>query len=224
MNMTNPDEIEERGVPAKIADQLRAMIARGTLAPGTRLGQTELAVQFDASRVPVREALKLLSSEGIIVHDPNRGFFVTRLSRDEAEQLFTLRHLVEDELMRSIEWPDAATLADLEARALRLEEMLDAGDRSNWWTEHRRFHTMIFNLSPKKAIMREAMRLWSLTDRFRALLPLPRRASEERSVVSKHSLLEALKERDREKLIVARRSRREQFEELLLETLDARGL
>ena len=67
------------------------MIARGTLAPGMRLGQTELAEQFSASRVPVREALKLLSSEGIIEHDPNRGFFVTRLSRDEAEQLFTVR-------------------------------------------------------------------------------------------------------------------------------------
>ena len=79
------------GVPSKIADELRSMIARGTLSPGMRLGQTELATQFNASRVPVREALKLLSSEGIVEHDPNRGFFVTRLSRDEAEQLFRQR-------------------------------------------------------------------------------------------------------------------------------------
>lgn len=214
----------ERGVPAKIADELRSLIARGTLAPGTRLGQTELASQFDASRVPVREALKLLSSEGIIEHDPNRGFFVTRLSRDEAEQLFTLRHLVEDELMRTIEWPDETLMAELEQRAVHLETMLDSGERSNWWVEHRTFHTMIFNLSPKKTIMREAMRLWALTDRFRALLPLPRRQSEERSVVNKHSLLEALRDRDRDKLIATRRSRREAFEALLLETLDARGL
>ena len=96
------------GVPAKIANELRSLIARGTLAPGMRLGQTELAEQFNASRVPVREALKLLSSEGIIEHDPNRGFFVTRLSRDEAEQLFTLRHLVEDELLSTIEWPSSS--------------------------------------------------------------------------------------------------------------------
>jgi uncharacterized membrane protein len=53
---------------------------------------------------------------------------------------------------------------------------------------------------------------------------LPRRPSEERSVVNKHSLLEALKKRDRKMLIAARRSRREAFESLLLETLDARGL
>jgi len=217
-------KVAARGVPAKIADELRSLIARGTLAPGTRLGQTELAEQFSASRVPVREALKLLSSEGIIEHDPNRGFFVTRLSRDEAEQLFRLRHLIEDELMRTIEWPDAEQLADLEQQAERLEGLLDAGDRTSWWVEHRKFHTTIFDLSPKKTIMREAMRLWALTDRFRALLPLPRRPSEERSVVNKHSLLKALKERDREQLIAARRSRREAFEHLLLETLEARGL
>ncbi|MCW3838299.1 GntR family transcriptional regulator [Sphingomonas canadensis] len=214
----------ERGVPAAIASQLRSLIARGTLAPGMRLGQTELAEQFQASRVPVREALKLLSSEGVVEHDPNRGFFVTKLTRDEAEQLFTLRNMIEDELMRTIEWPEEEVLLDLERRAQRLEDLLDAGDRSRWWDEHREFHTIIFNLSPKKTIMREAMRLWMLTDRFRALLPLPRRASEERKVVNKHSLLTALRQRDRRKLIAARRNRREGFERLLLETLEARGL
>jgi len=213
-----------RGVPAKIADELRSLIARGTLAPGMRLGQTELAEQFNASRVPVREALKLLSSEGIIEHDPNRGFFVTRLSRDEAEQLFTLRHLVEDELLRSVEWPQEEQLNELEHRAAQLEQLLDSGDRSSWWNEHRDFHMLIFNLSPKKTIVREAMRLWALTDRYRALLPLPRRASEERTVVSKHDLTEAVRAKDRTKLLAVRRNRRESFERLLLETLEARGL
>lgn len=214
----------DRGVPAKIANELRSLIARGTLAPGMRLGQTELAEQFNASRVPVREALKLLSSEGIIEHDPNRGFFVTRLSRDEAEQLFALRHMVEDELLKTVEWPDEQQMKELEHRAERLEELLNAGDRQSWWDEHRQFHTLIFELSPKKTIMREAMRLWALTDRFRALLPLPRRPSEERNVVSKHELLQALKKKDRKKLIEVRRQRREGFERLLLETLEARGL
>lgn len=212
------------GVPTKIADELRSLIARGTLSPGMRLGQTELATQFSASRVPVREALKLLSSEGIIEHDPNRGFFVTRLSSAEAEQLFTLRNLVEDELMRTVVWPDATQLAELEAHALRMEEMLNAGDRQNWWAEHRAFHTAIFDLSPNKIIMRETMRLWALTDRFRALLPMPRRQSEERDVVNKQPILDALRARDREQLTAARRQRRHAFENLVREMLEARGL
>ncbi len=212
------------GVPTKIADQLRSMIARGTLSPGMRLGQTELATEFQASRVPVREALKLLSSEGIVEHDPNRGFFVTRLSGEEAEQLFTLRHLVEDELMRTVEWPTDKQLKELERSAERLEKLLDDGDRPNWWIEHRQFHTTIFDLSPNKIIMRETMRLWALTDRFRALLPLPRRQSEERTVVNKAPIIEALRSRNRDQLIGARRQRREAFEQLVREMLDSRGL
>jgi len=213
-----------KAVPSKIADELRSMIARGTLSPGMRLGQTDLATQFDASRVPVREALKLLSSEGLVEHDPNRGFFVTRLSRDEAEQLFTLRTLVEEELMKTIAWPDDVGSAELIRSNERLEDLLDKGDRQAWWIEHRAFHASIFDLSPQKIIMREAMRLWALTDRYRALLPLPRRPSEERKVVNKNDLIEALRAQDRAQLIASRRERRETFEQLVLETLEARGL
>jgi len=212
------------GVPAKIANELRSMVARGTLSPGMRLGQNELAEQFKASRVPVREALKLLSSEGIIEHDPNRGFFVTRLSQDEAEQLFTLRHLVEDELLRTVKWPGEDTLNELARRADELEQLLNEGNRSLWWDRHREFHQLIFDLSPKKTIVREALRLWMLTDRYRALLPLPRGASEERRLLSKHEFLDALRAKDVTKLLSVRRVRREAFERLVLETLEARGL
>ena len=212
------------GVPAKIAQQLRGMIARGTLAPGTRLGQTELAEQFSASRVPVREALKLLSSEGIVEHDPNRGFFVTRLSSDEARQLFRMRHLIEDDLLASLPWPSEQQLATMSERARELEELLDRGDRAGWWVKHRDFHHMIFDLSPHKIMVREAMRLWSLTDRFRALLGMPRRDSAERKVVNKHNLVEALRKRDRAELLAVRQQRRQSFEALVLETLEDRGL
>ena len=218
------DTATNLGVPSKIADQLRGLVARGTLAPGMRLGQTELADQFKASRVPVREALKLLTSEGIVEHDPNRGFFVARLSTDEARQLFRMRHLIEDELLATLEWPSETQLAELTADAEQLEHLLDAGDRTRWWLQHREFHHAIFNLSPEKIIVREAMRLWTLTDRFRALLPMPRRPSAERSVVNKHNLVEALAERDRAKLLVVRRGRREAFENLVLETLEDRNL
>ena len=86
-------------IPLRIADEVRELVARGTLAPDMKLGQTELAERFDTSRIPVREALKLLMAEGIIVHRVNRGFFVAKLSSDEARQLFKLRQLIEDELL-----------------------------------------------------------------------------------------------------------------------------
>ena len=211
------------GIPAHIANQIRELIARGILSPGVRLGQQELAERFEASRMPVREALKLLSAEGIIVHDANRGFFVASLSSDEARQLFKLRHMVEDALLASIRWPTEEELRELTRRADELEKLLNAGDRAGWWTRHRDFHRMIFELSDEKVIVREAMRLWTLTDRYRSLLPLPQRPSAERALVKKHELVQALADHDRRKLIRVRADRREQFERLVLDVLESRA-
>jgi DNA-binding GntR family transcriptional regulator len=212
------------GIPQRIAEQVRELVARGALPPGVRLGQAELAEQFEASRMPVREALKLLSAEGIVVHDPNRGFFVAKLSSDEARQLFKMRHLIEDLLLESVRWPTKDELHQLHLKAKELESLLNSGDRSLWWAKHREFHRAIFDLSPEKIIVHEAMRLWSLTDRYRSLLGLPKRPSAEREVVAKHDLVVALGEKDRKKLIAVRAKRRQQFEQLLLETLETRGL
>lgn len=212
------------GMPGRIADAIREQVARGVLGPGLRLGQTELAAQFRASRVPVREALKLLSAEGVVDHDPNRGFFVAQISSDEARQLFRLRTMIEDELLASIKWPDEKTLDDLTARARELESLLDSGDWRTWWNLHRDFHRRIFELSGEKVFVREAMRLWSLTDRYRSLLSLPRRPSAERAIVEKLDLVNALAARDRDGLIEARALRRRRFEQVVLEALESRGL
>lgn len=212
------------GIPQRIAEQVRELVSRGALPPGVRLGQAELAEQFDASRMPVREALKLLSAEGIVVHDPNRGFFVAKLSSEEARQLFKMRHLIEDLLLQSVRWPTREELHQLQQKARELETLLNSGERSQWWAKHREFHRAIFELSPEKIIVNEAMRLWSLTDRYRSLLGLPKRPSAEREVVAKHDLVEALAEKDRKKLLAVRAKRRQQFEQLLLETLETRGL
>ncbi len=211
-------------MPAKIANAIREQVARGVLGPGLRLGQTELAEQFKASRVPVREALKLLSAEGVVDHDPNRGFFVSRISSSEARQLFRLRELIEDELVASLKWPTEATLNQLEARARELESLLDSGDWHSWWGMHRKFHQAVFDLSGDKIIVREAMRLWSLTDRYRSLLSLPRRPSAERAVVEKLDLVKALGEQDREALSLIRTRRRDEYRAMVLEALESRGL
>ena len=202
----------------KIADEIRGLVAGGVMAPGMRLGQIELAEQFNSSPVPVREALKLLSSEGIVSHDPNRGFSVARLSSVEARQLFRMRHLLEDELLLSVEWPEKAQLGELRKHALELEKLLEARDRREWWLSQRQFHVAIFDLSPHKVMVREVMRLWTLTDRFRAVLPLPRGPSKQLDLV------EALEARDRDMLMNLRRDRRDAFEEVVLEMLDERNL
>jgi DNA-binding GntR family transcriptional regulator len=210
------------GLPAAISEQVRGLITRGALSPGVHLGQTGLAARFDTSRVPVREALKLLAAEGIVVHDPNRGFFVAELSSSEARQLYRLRHLVETELLTTIVWPSKAVIAQLNGIVDELERLLDVGDLPGWSSLHREFHRNVFDLSEQKVLVREVLRLWALTDRYRSLLPPPV-ASEERET-GERLFVASLAAQDRAGLIRVFQDDRSNVEKMLLGILAARNL
>lgn len=225
---------QKQGLPTKIAEQLREEIARGVLSPGVHLGQSELAERFGASRVPIREALKLLTAEGIVHHDPNRGFFVANLSSDEAQQLYRMRHLLEPEILSTVEWPDNEKLAELRSLIEEMEQLLRQGKAAEWVAAHRRFYQMIFGLSPKRYIVEEVMRLLRLTDRYRSIAPLPaarseRPAAQDRNILhalasQERNLLQALASRDRKRLLAVFEEERTRVEQALLSNLRARGL
>lgn len=81
--------------PDTIAATLRAEIVSGETKPGTLLRQENLAARFAVSRIPVRDALRLLEAEGLVTIATNRGAQVTQLSRDEVAEIFHLRMLLE---------------------------------------------------------------------------------------------------------------------------------
>ncbi|MBC2778920.1 GntR family transcriptional regulator [Parasphingopyxis marina] len=212
------NKAKSTNMPLLIADRIRSAIVKGQLAPGVHLGQMQIAEQFTASRVPVREALKLLAAEGIIVHDPNRGFFVAAISASEAQQLYRLRHLLEGELLKSIPWPDKTQLAALETRIEELEQLLKKGDRPSWVLRHREFHKALFELSDRDVIVRECLRMWMLTDRYRSLLPGPQASGDERrGPTDERKILAALKAKDRAKLLEVVERDRQRVEQLILE-------
>lgn len=77
------------------AAEIRNRILDGTLAPGTRLVEEELANQLDISRMPVREALTVLESEGFVGITPRRGATVSVVSPEEALDIFEVRSMLE---------------------------------------------------------------------------------------------------------------------------------
>lgn len=85
------DVLRHGGKAARIAEHLDTCIRRGRFAPGQRLIENDLTVEFGASRGPVREALKQLAAEGLVEIVPNRGAVVRRLTRREACELFEIR-------------------------------------------------------------------------------------------------------------------------------------
>jgi DNA-binding GntR family transcriptional regulator len=81
-----------------IREQLRDAIIDRRLAPGTKLGEAEVGALFDVSRTVVRSALQMLSFEGLVRSERNRGSFVANPSIEEARQVFDARRLVEPAL------------------------------------------------------------------------------------------------------------------------------
>jgi DNA-binding GntR family transcriptional regulator len=94
---------------------LREGIIRGALPPGARLRQEDLAALFDTSRIPVREALRILEYEGLVSSQPHRGFTVTTLDANEIEEIYELRVVLESHAVRlAVPLLTEADMAELE--------------------------------------------------------------------------------------------------------------
>lgn len=124
-----------------VRDTVRQAILRGTLRGGTRLVQADLADQLGVSTTPVREALRDLSTEGLVRLDPHRGAVVHQLTFDEIREVQDLTQLLEPEALRRVApviSPDSLELA--ERLAAEMEAETDVG---RWADLNRRFHSAL---------------------------------------------------------------------------------
>jgi DNA-binding GntR family transcriptional regulator len=144
---TTPESaIPRQSLTSAVADKLRDQIIRGVIAEGTQLRQDAIASQFQVSRIPVREALRQLDAEGLIAIVPNRGAVVPALSPDDIVELFTIRALLEPEVLkRSIPHLTEEDFAKAEAilrtyvRELRRDDHVSGWGRLNW-----QFHSTLY--------------------------------------------------------------------------------
>src|SRR5262249_56436032 len=100
LGATAESAIPRQSLTSAVADKLRDQIIRGEIAEGTQLRQDAIAMQYHVSRIPVREALRQLDAEGLITIVPNRGAIVPALSPTDIEELFTIRALLEPEILK----------------------------------------------------------------------------------------------------------------------------
>lgn len=109
-------------VPEQIAAELARRILRDQLTPGQRIGEQEVAEEFQVSRGPVREAIRVLEREGLVTVLPRRGAIVTELSAQEVTELFEIRGaLFALVVRRIIEQRPPDLMAALRAGLARLE-------------------------------------------------------------------------------------------------------
>ena len=128
------------------AARIRDGIATGKYAPGVKLWQDRIAKELSISRIPVREALCTLASEGLVTLLPNRGAMVPELSSDELEELYALGATLES--MAAKRAVSRLGAHDLKKMKRLLDEMRDSHDKpESWYALNREFHSCLLDAS-----------------------------------------------------------------------------
>jgi len=162
---TRTGQVAVGAASARVAEHLRQAILGGEIGPGERIRQEEVADRFGASRLPVREALRILEAEGLTEHEPNKGARVPKLSAHEVDVIYQMRERLEP-LAVSESIPHL-TDEDLD-RLEEIQEQIEAnGDLSDFLALDREFHLLSYSGCPIDHLTGMVTRLWNSTQHYR---------------------------------------------------------
>jgi DNA-binding GntR family transcriptional regulator len=213
--MARPAVIESDSLGSgvdKCLTQIRSMVLSGELLPGEKVQQAALAEALGISRIPVREALSKLHSEGVLDHKANTGYTVARFNSEDLSEIYLMRRLLETEVLKS------ANLALVNMKLLTethkgMIAAAKAGDVEKFQRQNHEFHFAIFVASPLKVVVQELERLWYMSGFYRAVY-LYEPETTSRLIREHQGIIEAVKARDLKDLIKktdAHRARSEDF-------------
>lgn len=152
------------------AAELREAIVRGDLPPGAAIRQDATARELGVSVIPVREALKTLASEGLIVYRPQRGYTVAQLHPESLDGIFRVRELLEGEAERiAVRRATSRTLAHMLTALREHVEAVKAGDVVEVIAANREFHFALFDLCDNPLLLRYVRQTWDTLDPHRAV-------------------------------------------------------
>lgn len=151
--------------PSRVAATLREEILNGTLAPGERIVQEELAERFGASRQPVRDALRLLEGDGLVTLKANSGAWVSKLSESECDEAYLVRERLEPLLI-------AKSIPNLTSNQNKLlaelvDEIEKTTDIESFLRLDREFHLLSYAGANDGMLKEFVERIWNTTQHYR---------------------------------------------------------
>lgn len=150
--------------------ELRQLILSGEMAPGSQIVQDAIAERLGLSRVPVREALKILEGEGQVTYHAHHGYYVTKLDVNELLETYRIRALLEADCVR-LAVPNLGP-EDLARAEAAIDEMADAAGHEDLVTfsaANRRFHFGLYEPSGMTRMVKIIGQLWDATEPYRSL-------------------------------------------------------
>ena len=179
-----------------VAERLREQIFSHELAPGSWLDEQSLALAFGISRTPMREAIKVLASEGLVTTKMNKGAYVTEVDRRDLEQIFTVLSLLEGQAAKETALKATeAQLTQLDNLHHRLEKAAADRDLEQFFEINVKFHDVIGEITGNKWMN-------GVIADLRKVLKLQRRDSLGRggrllsSLIEHREILQAILKRD----------------------------
>jgi DNA-binding GntR family transcriptional regulator len=181
----------------RAAARLRDMIVEGQLAAGDPISEKDLCDQFGISRTPLREALKIVASEGLIELLPRRGAIVTPIVTEQLHQKFQVVRLLEDFAVKlACEQATDAQIAELQGLHKQLVESFKRGG-SDFIQINDQFHEALMKASGNQSLVEVHAPLWLHLRRARRLALKSEEGS--RGYVQTHErLMKAIRKRDAE--------------------------
>lgn len=159
--------VKKQSLPEIIASDLRERILSGDLAEGEAIRQELLAEEYDVSRMPVREALKRLSAEGLVQWENNRGGSVIKHSLPEIGEIFDLRMLIEVDLFcRAIPNMTPEDFDTCEKILTEMDDSYAADDVSHWGKLNYDYHTALYAAADRRMSKEFLERISLQSDRY----------------------------------------------------------
>ncbi|WP_298833148.1 GntR family transcriptional regulator [uncultured Piscinibacter sp.] len=190
--------LAERALYEQVAEQLRTRILAHQLAPGSWIDEQALAAEYGISRTPLREALKVLATEGLVTMKLRRGAYVTEVSERDLAEVFHLLALLESDAARvAAQKATEAEMAELRVIHDELEAALN--DRDRFFAANERFHMRLLEIADNRwrvqmvADLRKVMKL----NRRQSLL---KQGRLEASLKEHRLIMAALTARDAERV------------------------
>lgn len=176
-----------------VAKVLREAILRSELKPGERLDQTKIAEQLKVSRTPVRNALLILSNEGLVEMAPHAGAVVSEMQPEEIEEIYFIRGVLEGIAARLA--AESLTDEDVALLGTRLKDLDRAGNPDEWIHHNKHFHLQIYSAAKRPRLLSLIASIHDLT------LPYSYRyigSEDHRRIASvgHHQIFEACRQRD----------------------------
>lgn len=144
--------MQYRSLTQLIGDKLRKQIYDGKYQPGSRLNISDIAQNLSVSPVPVREALRNLETEGLVVFKNNRGVDVRALSVEDVRELYLIRTPLE--CLAAVEAAKKARPADIKGLKELIDKLDKLDDAIQWHRLHAEFHQRLYALSGMRRLER----------------------------------------------------------------------